>query len=210
MIDTTTNSPVTEDNLAVLHEKKLHLFLFDPSLQEFRHEHPVFDSSSSTWHVSSTLNTSGNYWVWVQGELADTQQEFTASSRLDIEGGDPALPPASFLGDVRTGVDGISQVTVSNNKITAAHMTMLTVTMSRTDGSQPDLAPYLGAPAHVVAVPIDGSSLIHVHPMAMGGANSTQMMLHTEFPNPGDYRLWVQFLDGGILRTVPLSVTVLR
>jgi hypothetical protein len=39
-----------------------------------------------------------------------------------------------------------------------------------------------------------------------GSANPA--MIHVVFPEAGDYRLWVQFMDGGVLRTVPLSVTV--
>ena len=33
-------------------------------------------------------------------------------------------------------------------------------------------------------------------------------MLHATFPAAGDYRLWIQLMDRGELKTVPLSVTV--
>lgn len=86
-------------------------------------------------------------------------------------------------------------------------MAMLTLTFNRTDGTKPDIQPYLGAFAHVILVPEDADSLLHVHPMQ--GATPNEGIFHTSFPDQGDYRLWVQFLDGGVLRTVPLSVTVL-
>jgi hypothetical protein len=61
--------------------------------------------------------------------------------------------------------------------------------------------------AHVVAVPSDGTWLLHVHPMDHGVPN--QLMLHMEFPLAGDYRIWIQVVNGGALRVIPLSVTVL-
>ena len=46
----------------------------------------------------------------------------------------------------------------------------------------------------------------HVHPMTSPEPN--EGILHTTFPAAGDYRLWIQFKDGGELKVVPLSVTV--
>ena len=83
---------------------------------------------------------------------------------------------------------------------------MLGLTFSHQDGTAPQLAPYLGAIAHIVATPSDGDSLIHVHPVA--GSSPTTALLHVTFPSPGFYRLWIQFIDGGQLRTVPLAVEV--
>jgi len=57
-----------------------------------------------------------------------------------------------------------------------------------------------------VSIPSAGDSLIHVHPMSTGKPD--ELMVHAQLPKTGDYRLWVQFIDGNILRVVPLSVTV--
>lgn len=85
-------------------------------------------------------------------------------------------------------------------------MAMLTLTFTKADGSPSNATPYLGAFAHVIATPQDGSSLIHVHPM--DGSVPNEGMLHVEFPKEGFYRLWIQFNDEGILKTVALSVKV--
>lgn len=82
---------------------------------------------------------------------------------------------------------------------------MLGLKFDRTDGSSVDITPYLGALAHIVAAPEDGDSLIHVHPM--NGAKPDEGMLHVTFPAPGNYRIWIQYNDSGILRTIPLVVT---
>ena len=73
------------------------------------------------------------------------------------------------------------------------------------DGTTPQIEPYLGAFAHIIATPSDGDALIHVHPI---GTGPSQGMLHTTFPAAGEYRLWIQFIDDGNLKTIPLSVKV--
>ena len=64
----------------------------------------------------------------------------------------------------------------------------------------------MGAIAHLVSTPSDGDSLIHAHPMV--GSTPTTAMLHVTFPAAGLYRLWIQFIDTGELRVVPLAVEV--
>ena len=85
-------------------------------------------------------------------------------------------------------------------------MGLLSIACSRTDGSVPNVTSYVGEPAHLVVVSDDGDSLIHAHPMA--GMNPNAMMAHLIFPEIGNYRIWLQFIDDGILRILPLAVQV--
>ena len=45
LIDTENNKVISDQDLNVAHEKKLHLIIYDPSLQEFQHVHPTFDGT---------------------------------------------------------------------------------------------------------------------------------------------------------------------
>lgn len=204
LLDLEKKVVLTEADLSVVNEKKLHMFIFDPALKELRHEHPEYVGSG--WRLTTNLPVTGNYWVWAQGTIAADKAEFSAEARLNVIDGTPAnaLPPQ--LGNVRVGTDGASKVTLSNEKIKAKKMTMLTVTFSRTDGKKPVLTPYMGELAHVIGASEDGETFIHSHAMDHGKPN--ELMLHATFPRAGKYRLWVQFVDGGILRTVALSVPV--
>jgi hypothetical protein len=202
LIDSKTNDVITDKNLAIDHEKILHLFLFDPALIEFRHIHPTFNGN--LWTVDTEINVNGNYWVWAQGKLATDQTEFTSSNRQSIEGGFPENVVAA-LNDIRSGNDSGSVVSLSSEIFSPKQMVMPMLKFSRADGSSPILSDYLGAKAHIIIVPSSGDSLIHVHPMAAG---MNQLMIHTEFPQGGHYRVWVQFIDGGKLKVVPLSVIV--
>jgi hypothetical protein len=204
LVDTKSEALITEKELAISHEKKLHLIVYDPALKEFQHVHPEF--VGDRWSVTLDFAVNGEYRVWAQGMLAEGSIDFNASAKLTVTGGRPAWSTPPVLGDVRIGTDGNSRATISAGALKPGQMAMLTLTFTRTDGTKPDIKPYLGAFAHVILVPEDADSLLHVHPM--NGANPNEGMIHTTFPEKGDYRLWVQFLDGENLRTIPLSVSV--
>ncbi len=204
LVDLQEKTTLTPSELNVVHERKLHLFIFDPALIEFRHVHPEF--TNSKWTVTTDLQKNGHYWIWAQGEISKGKAEFSSNTRAKVSAGLAENPTLPNLPETRTGTDGISRVTLSKQKIQAGQMVMLDVDFSRTDGSKPEITPYLGAKAHVIGVLSDGDTLIHVHPM--NTANPNTLMLHATFPEPGNYRLWVQFNDAGILKTVPLAVVV--
>jgi len=203
LIDTSVGKNLTPTDLNVTHTKELHLIAYDPSLQEFQHVHPDFDGQS--WSVDLNFAVDGNYFVWAQGELSSGSVDFNALTRIDVSGGQPALP-APNLTDARTGSDGLSVATLSSDSLHVGQMAMLMLTFARSDGTSAQITPYLGAFAHVIATPEDGSTLTHVHPM--DGSAPNEGMLHLEFPTAGPYRLWVQFIDGGVIRTIALSVIV--
>jgi hypothetical protein len=204
LLDMKTNQELTPAELQVSHEKLLHFIAYDPGLKEFQHVHPEFDGN--VWNVAMNFPVDGNYFVWAQGELQGST-DFNSMVRLAVSGGQSAWPTPT-LSDVRAGTSANSVATVSAGKLKAGKMTMLTLTFTETDGSAAYITPYLGAFAHVIATPEDGSSLLHVHPM--DGDQPNEGMLHVTFPTEGLYRLWVQFIDAGELKTIPLSVAVTK
>lgn len=204
LVDTASNKLIADADLQLSHEKKIHLLVYDPSLREFQHVHPEFKDDA--WSVELNFSVNGNYWVWAQGQLAADGEEFSSFNRIEITGGAATWPTPPTLGDVRSGTSGNSKVDLGTNKISAGKMVMLSVKLTRTDGSQPQIEPYLGAFAHVVAVPEDGDSLLHIHPM--NGSKPNEGMIHATFPQAGNYRLWIQYIDGGVLNTIPLSIRV--
>ncbi len=202
LIDEKTSLPITDKNLIATHTKILHLVVYDASLSEFNHVHPTFKGSQ--WSVELNLPVSGDYLVWAQGET-NTGSEFSVSTILVIVDGSPEKPILP-LGDVRSGVDGITKLELSSKNIKAGKMILLDFSVSHSDGTAPVMSPYLGAFAHVIATQLSGNELIHVHPMA--GSDVNMGMLHATFPSAGEYRLWIQFNDNNVLKTIPLSVVV--
>lgn len=193
---------MSDKNLVETHTKILHLITYDMALKEFNHVHPEYNNG--LWMVDLNLPVNGDYIVWVQGETTQGN-EFSVSTELIVESGSAANPAVS-LGDVRTGVDGSTQLKMSGNKVKAGKMIMLDFAISRTDGSLPNLSSYLGAFAHVIATSSQEKELIHVHPME--GSKPNTGMLHATFPVKGEYRIWIQFNDDNQLKTIPLSIVV--
>lgn len=204
LLDIAESKELSPSDLNVTHEKKLHFLVYDPSLKEFQHVHPEFDGS--VWKVDLNFTANGSYYLWAQGEVALDAEEFSSMTRLEVTDGEPAWPTPPVLTDVRSAADKGSLATLDGQRLRAGRMAMLDLTLTRQDGSKPEITPYLGAFAHVISVPTEGDSLIHVHPMDSSQPN--QGILHTTFPKAGFYRLWVQFQDAGQLKIVPLSVQV--
>ncbi len=204
IFDAVTKKPVSGMDLIDSHTKKLHFIAYDAALKEFNHVHPVYDGK--IWKVSLSLPVDGNYRFWAQGKLLDNT-EFSALTEAMVMGGS-SENKVSPLGEMRTSENANSKIVLSDIKIKAGQMAMLDFTISRTDGLEPLLTPYLGAFAHVIATPSDGDELTHVHPVQ--GSKPFTGLLHATFPSAGDYRLWVQLNDRGELKTFALSVTVLK
>lgn len=202
--DTQDKAIITDQDLAITHEKILHLVIYDSSLNEFYHLHPEF--VNGLWTVPTNISRNGKYWIWIQGSLKKDSTDFSSSYTVDITGGATAWPTPATLADNRQGNDGSSVLSLSATKLRAGKSAMLDMTFSRNDGTMPAITPYLGAVAHVIGVPSDADSLVHVHPMA--GGKPDKAMLHVTFPEAGLYRLWIQYMDGGSLRLIPLAVNV--
>ena len=210
LLDSKNKRRLSDRDLSLTHTKLLHLISYDASLREFRHEHPIF--RDGVWQVDVDYPVNGQYWVWAQGTIRSGQVEFSAPEHFQVAGGLPEhsgnVGGSVSLGDQRKGIDRNSIAELQASDLHAGQVTMLTLKLSRADAQASQIKPYLGALAHVILVSADGATLLHVHPMDTGQKNT--LMLHTEFPKPGDYRVWTQFIDRGELKTVPLSVQVVR
>ena len=202
LVDNKSKKELSDTDLVISHTKKLHFITYDAALKEFRHVHPHFKDGS--WNVLLDLPVDGNYFFWAQGMLMN-KQEFSALAEGMIMGGSPENA-IQDIGDVRSGIDGNTQITLATTKIQTGKMVMLDFKISRIDSKLPVITPYLGAFAHVIATPVNGTELTHVHPMA--GKEPNTGILHAIFPSEGSYRLWIQFLDDDELKIIPLSVKV--
>lgn len=203
LYDNTAKKNLTDADLADSHENRVHLFVYDAALKEFKHVHPQFINDE--WSVDFDLTVNGQYWVWAQATLLSDGDEFSAFEKINVVNGVAQNEIPSTLGELKSAADGISVATISG-KAKVNSQSMLMVKFTRTDGSTPEVTDYLGAFAHILIVPKDGSAIIHAHPMATGKPN--EGMIHVTFPKEGEYRIWIQYKDAGNLKIVPLSLKV--
>lgn len=206
MLRNNKSKPLRESDLETLHEKKLHVIVYDASLNEFFHAHP--QEKDGLWTTDPIdFKHNGTYFFWVEGKPTGASTEFNKSIKLNVVGGKPAFEVGKNLKAVTSASSGNSVVKLKlADALVAKQEVMPVLEFSRSDRSSLQMTPYLGALAHVIVVPLAGDKLIHVHPMA--GTQPNELMIHTTFPAKGDYRIWVQFIDGGQLKVVPLAVQV--
>ena len=202
IFDDQTQKALSDKDLEETNTKIMHFIAYDSSRNEFNHVHPAFNGK--TWAVDLNLLSNGNYFFWAQGQLLDGT-EFSAVVKAQIVNGQNEIPVVPLL-DIRKGTDRLTTIELAKTKIRAGKMAMINFKITREDGQAPELTPYLGAMAHVIAVSPDGDELTHVHPVSGNTPNTG--VFHATFPTAGDYRVWVQFNEKGELKTIPLSIVV--
>ncbi len=86
----------------------------------------------------------------------------------------------------------------------------LELAVSDTAGRPVELGSYLGTSAHVTGFHTETGAAVHMHPLGepQVDEDATRLTFHTQFTEPGDYRLFVQVRVDGMLHTVPVTVTV--
>ena len=148
--------------------------------------------------------------------------------RFDLTiGDDPATPLISRpLGMPVTEVtQGLYTLDFDRLGIKAGEPAMLTLRITELGKPAHDLQPFLGVGAHIVLIGAETLDYLHVHPMEaddhpmeMGGQSTaigndekpdpSVLKFHIMASKPGPYRLWVQFIGGRTVYTVPFVAVV--
>ena len=207
--DPATNRPVAA--FATIHERLLHLFIIDRSLEFFRHVHPL-RSADGVFELRQDLPP-GEFIVIAdflpQGGRAQMLQRaiVTPGYRGRLFPAVPNLAPDASTEKVDHGV----RVKLEATGLRAGKEATLKFTLTDAENNSPiqDLEPFLGAPGHMLLVNAELTESNHVHPeepATQGPVITFQPMM----PAPGIYKLWLQFQRRGTVGTVPFVVSVAR
>jgi len=221
----------TVKNLAIVHEKPMHLLIVSQDLSEFDHQHPEPQSDGS-YKLNYKFTSGGNYLLYIDFTPEGKHQ---VVDRFTVPVGGAARKTVPLTEDKETTktVDGITVSMSPDKPLKAGDELMLNFYAKDAQTSKPltDLQPYLGALAHFVVISEDTSKFLHVHPMEPGetmkkgemqhgnmnhdqmpmnkGANTKPTVsAHTTFPKAGLFKLWAQFQRAGRVITVPFVVRV--
>jgi hypothetical protein len=187
-----------------LHERRMHLIVVRRDGAEFRHLHPEM-SEDGTWTVPVAFDEPGVYRAFADFS-ADGEQE-TLAADLFVSGGEfEARPfPAPQALDSTDGYE----VRLAAGEPRAGEHSELGFAVTRDGRPVDDLAPYLGAKGHLVALREGDLAFLHVHPEE-GETAPNQIVFDAAFPTAGRYRLYLQFKHEGTVRTVEYTVEVRR
>lgn len=182
------------------HEKRMHFIVVRRDLAGFQHLHPRM-APDGTWERRVSLPDGGTYRVFADFKVAGEKRVLGADVHVAGSLAPQQLPGPALIartqddlevtlkaGDVRAGDEGLVEFDV------------------RRDGRSvnEDLAPYLGAKGHLVALREGDLAYLHTHP------EGDRLAFMATYPTAGAYRLFVQFLYEGRVQTAAFTVDVSR
>lgn len=177
------------------HEKILHLAIASSDLEQYYHLHPV-DKGDGVFQLEISLKED-LYKVFVDISPINLGYQIKP---IDLHVGH-----AHQQGQVDLQPDTSFQKTIDNitvelqiDSLVANKPTTLTYQIS---GGKPE--PYLGALGHVVIIDRDIEQFIHVHPVS-----DDKTVFHTQFNEPGMYKVWGEFKFGEDVHVFPFVIQV--
>ena len=196
-IEKTDGSPLTSEDVALSHTKKIHLLAVDESLNDYHHVHPVADGLfDGIWHFSLTPNNSGKYSVYFDFIPQKSPRRVLLSSSFEING------EKSLNEDREENLvyshESLNFELIKDHADSNEDQIQLTLIAKDEKGQDVILHPVMGAFAHMVAFDNTLNGFAHLHPLSENLSNSKQITYQGPLtfgfspPNRGVYRLWAQ------------------
>ncbi|MBN4061756.1 hypothetical protein JYU20_00985 [Bacteroidales bacterium AH-315-I05] len=205
--------------LDIHHEKKIHLMILSTDLSYFEHIHPQYngqeylikvigkdESFTKERGLNETEFTEGGDYIMYLDYVPAGAAGHLDKIPLTVSGPERTNTP---LGNQRLVWENDEyQVELSADKdLTVNTSIQLKIHITKDGKGVTDLDKYLGALAHMVVLSEDTEEYLHVHPME-SATNGPDVMLNTNFPKAGKYKVFMQFNHNGKVRTTDFVVEV--
>ncbi len=208
---TANNKPIAPEDLAVMHSRKLHLLLADPSLTDYQHVHPESTKVAGEWSFVFTPKLGGIYRIFADFTPTATNRSLYANVDLVVAGGQPAGAElaAAMRANWTAERDGYRLALAPGAPaIRAGVATDLKFTVTAADGGAVALEPVMDAYAHLVAFDTARSGFAHLHPMdadpsVAPDAVKPTLSFKITIPAAGRYVIWAQVKIAGREKFVP-------
>lgn len=205
-----TGKLVSDSDLKIVHTKKLHLLIIDPSLTDFQHIHPSPTKNAGEFSFNFTPKMNGNYRFWADITPINGNHEYViadlgkASEKTKI---DKTI-------NTEAEVDGYKFNLLFDSNLVASKASIGSLKVQEKDGKDvTNLEPVLGAFAHIVVFSEDYKTIVHVHPMGKEPENETErggpeIQFHIEPETAGFVKMFVQVKINGKDIFVPFGLNV--
>jgi hypothetical protein len=183
-------------DLEVNHEKLLHLIIVDDTLNHYYHLHPQQLDNGDFALQRKLPNGSYKAFIDIKPKNLAYKVEpvpFSVGSTESVHNHQSLVPDQKLMKTIDQ-----QTVTLKMNTFKASQPVTLSFNLDRSE-----LGPYLGAVGHVVILDEHGQSYLHVHPK-----NDNEPVFETEFDQPGIYKIWAEFKQGGKVRTFPFVIDI--
>lgn len=188
--------PISETSLRTMHERKLHVFVVDGGLDEYHHLHPRETGRPGEYAVSFVPQGAGPYTIWAEATPLGREQ---ATPMKDVVAAPASAAPAApfrFRPNRQATVEGLHFTWNASPPLRCGQESIVSLTVSETQGSPVALEPFLGASAHLVGFSADGKHFMHAHPL--GRVEDAQpLQFHVVPEHDGPTRFFVQIRREG-------------
>lgn len=197
-----TGAPVLDAQ--VEQTKKMHLIVVRGDLTGYQHLHPVL-AADGTWSVDVDFSAMGRWHL-----IADLTPMVPGTATARVALGIDVDVPGSATADTplpdpvhNQVVDGY-EITLDGS-LSATAEQPLTFTINRAGSPTTDVTEYLGAGGHLVALEQQSLGYTHLHPEDGPGP---ELSFTAQAPQPGRYRLFLQFATGDKVHTAAFTLDV--
>lgn len=208
---TANNKPIAPEDLVVMHTRKLHLLIADPSLTDYQHLHPEPTRVPGEWSFTFTPKLGGIYRIFADFTPAATNRSLYANVDLVVAGeqlSTPELAAAMTPSWIGQRDSYRLELAPATRQIRAGQATDLKFSVTNTGGGAVGLEPVMDAYAHLVAFDTARSGFAHLHPMDadLGVAPDSikpTLSFKITIPAAGRYVIWAQLKINGREKFVP-------
>lgn len=164
IINNATGKPLTPEELAVVHTKKLHLFVVDKSLKDYHHIHPEPTGKKGEFAFSFTPNTAHDYQCFAEYSTMKDGAAHRVEAALPLEKSRRVLPAITTSNVANQS--GLQFEWSAQAPLRQGEDCMVNVSVRDAKGHIfTGLEPVMGAYAHLVGFSSNGGSMLHCHPL---------------------------------------------
>jgi len=210
LLVTAGGKPIANEDLLVMHAKKLHLLITDPTLTEYQHVHPEPTRRPGEWRFLFTPRLGGRYRFFADFTPVATARSLYANADLQVEGVRRNLGQVVGVLPAWTAEHGGYRFTLEPAAlpVRARQVADLKFRVKKTDGGIVPLEPVMEAYAHLVAFDASRSGFAHLHPMETDlslrpDATLPRLAFKITIPEAGRYVIWAQVNLAGSELFVP-------
>jgi hypothetical protein len=214
---TASGKPIRPADLLVMHTRKLHLLVIDPTLGDYQHLHPEPAERDGEWRYAFTPTAAGMYRIFADFTPVATGRGLYAGAELVVSGAEGAargskhFPPGGQMTVARDGF--VFSLGVTGGVLEAGKVADLVFTIVREGGGEVPLRPVMDAYAHLVAFDEARSGFAHLHPNEADlskapDATEPRLTFKITIPQKGRYVVWAQVNLGGAETFVPFPIEV--
>lgn len=197
VLRTASGKPIATEDLLVVHTKRLHLMIVDPTLTDYQHVHPEPTGAPGEWSFQFTPRADGNYRIFADFTPEATGRGLYATTDLEVVSAQTAQITESGTKVSIAADDYILALTPADPVLRARQPVDLRFTILSANGGAVPLEPVMDAYAHLVAFDEARTGFAHLHPMQVDPLQAPDRLrpaldFKVTIPSAGRYVVWAQ------------------